>query len=602
MKYIRNFSIIAHVDHGKSTFADQLINLCGGQSTKKIKSQILDSMDLERERGITIKSQSVTLNYKSFNNDNYQLNFIDTPGHVDFSYEVSRSLSACEGALLLIDSTQGVEAQTQSNCYTALNMNLVIVPVLSKIDLKSANPKKVIKEIEDIIGIIASDAICCSGKTGVGILDVLERLIHDIPPPQGDQNNPLQALIIDSWFDNYLGVVSLIRIKNGTLKMGDIIKVMSTKKTYTVEKLGIFIPKRVQKECLNCGEVGWLVCSIKEILAVPVGDTITLLNNSASYALPDFKKVKPQPKLYAGLFPVNNSKYNVFCNALKKLSLNDSSIFYEPENSEMLGFGFRCGFLGLLHMDIVKERLKREYNIELITTFPTVLYELLLNTNKIIHIDNPSKLPPINTIKEFREPIVECNILFPKKFLGTMISFCIEKRGIQTNSVYYEKQISLTWEIPMIEVIFDFFDRLKSKSNGYASINYHFKKFKTSDMVRIDILINYKRINALSIILHKSNAIFYCRELVEKIKNLISRHQFDIVVQAAIGKKIIARSTINQLRKNVLAKCYGGDISRKKKLLKKQKAGKKKMKKIGNVLISKEVFFSIFTIGKKSKK
>lgn len=601
MKYIRNFSIIAHIDHGKSTLSDQLIFLCGGKSTKKIQSQMLDSMDLEREKGITIKAQSVTLQYKSLDNKIYQLNFIDTPGHVDFSYEVSRSLSACEGALLLVDSSQGVEAQTQANCYLAMNMNLTIIPILSKTDLKSADPVRVIKEIEEIIGINTSDIVYCSAKTGFGIINVLERLIRDIPAPTGNPTAPLQALIIDSWFDNYVGVVSLIRIKNGTLSKGNKIKVMSTKKVYTVDKLGIFIPKRVEKERLNCGEVGWLICSIKEILAVPIGDTITLNNPSAISALPNLKKVKPNPKIYAGLFPINSYDYDAFCKALNKLSLNDSSLFFEPENSDVLGFGFRCGFLGLLHMEIVQERLEREYDLQLITTAPTVTYELITSSNKQIYIDNPSKILSLNKIKEFREPIVECNILLPSKFLGNIITLCIEKRGVQIDIIYYDRQVSITWEIPMIEVVFDFFDQIKSKSSGYASINYNFKKFQKSHMVCVDILINSHRVDTLSTIIHHSKASFFARKLVEKIKNLISRHQFDIIIQAAIGKKIIARSTVSQLRKNVLAKCYGGDISRKKKLLKKQKEGKKRMKKIGNVLIPPEAFFSILSVGKNSK-
>lgn len=603
MKYIRNFSIIAHIDHGKSTFSDQLIKICGGQSEKKIQSQILDSMDLEREKGITIKAQSVTLQYESINKKKYQLNFIDTPGHVDFSYEVSRSLSACEGALLLVDASQGVEAQTKANCLEAMNMNLVIIPVISKIDLKSADSNRVIQEIKDIIGISVKNVICCSAKTGFGIINVIERLIHDVPEPKGDPNTSLQALVIDSWFDNYLGVVSLIRIKNGTLKKGNKIKIMSTKKIYTVDKLGIFIPKKIDKTVLNCGEVGWLVCSIKEILAIPVGDTITLANNEAIQPLLNFQSVKPSPKIYAGLFPINSNDYNYFYKSISKLSLNDSSIFYEPENSDVLGFGFRCGFLGLLHMEIVKERLEREYNIKLISTLPTVVYEVLTHSNKIIHISNASKIKLLSTnkIKEFREPIVECTILVPHKFLGRIISFCIEKRGIQTNIFYYKRQVSLIWDIPMNEVVFDFFDRIKSKSSGYASVNYNFKKFQKSKIVCIDILVNYNRIEALSMLLHESKSKIFARKLVEKIKSFIPRHQFDVIIQAAIGKKIIVRDKINQLRKNVVAKCYGGDISRKKKLLKKQKEGKKKMKKIGNIYIPQKAFFSILSVDKIKK-
>lgn len=598
MKNIRNFSIIAHIDHGKSTFADQLIKICGGISSKKINSQILDSMDLERERGITIKSQSVTLNYKSLNGQTYQLNFIDTPGHVDFSYEVSRSLYACEGAVLLIDSTQGVEAQTQANCYMAINMNLSIVSILSKIDLPSSNVKRIIKEVKEIIGIPIKQSVCCSAKTGFGMIEAIEHLIKNIPPPKGDPLGPLKALIIDSWFDNYHGVVSLIRIKNGTLKIGDKIKIMSNNKVYNVEKLGVFIPKKINRNVLNCGEVGWLICSIKNVLGAPIGDTITLVNNCAFEPLPNFKKIKPQPKIFAGLFPLNNNDYSSFSKALKKLSLNDSSIFFEPENSEVLGFGFRCGFLGILHMEIVKERLEREYNIKLIITSPTVIYELKTINNEIIYIDNPSKIKNIKYIKEFREPILECKILIPHKFLGSVIKLCIEKRGIQTNIHYYEKQVYIHWEIPMMEIVFDFFNRLKSNTNGYASINYIFKCFKPSEMLCVDILINHNKVDALSLILHKKNARNNAIKLVEKIKKLIPRHQFDIIIQASIKNKIVARATINQLRKNVLAKCYGGDVSRKKKLLQKQKKGKKRMKKIGNVLIPQEVFFSIFKIEK----
>lgn len=597
-KYIRNFSIIAHIDHGKSTFADQLIKLCGGLNNTKIKNQILDSMDLERERGITIKSQSVTLQYKSTNNKIYQLNFIDTPGHVDFTYEVSRSLYACEGALLLVDSTQGVEAQTQANCQIAMKMNLKIIPVISKIDLPFSQPKIVFKEIQDIIGITIQELISCSAKTGYGITNVLEYLINHIPPPSGSKKNPLQALIIDSWFDKYHGVISLVRIKNGILKKGMKIKIMSNNKIYTVDRLGIFTPKKIDCNQLNCGEVGWLNCSIKDIAGAPVGDTIISLNNPASLPLPNFKKVKPQPQLYAGLFPINTNDYKSFCKALKKLSLNDSSIFYEPENSDVLGFGFRCGFLGLLHMDIVKERIEREYNIELIVTAPTVIYQIKTICNKIIYIDNPKKIPSSKKIKEFLEPILECHILLPHQFVGKIIKLCIEKRGRQINIIYYEKQVSLLWEIPMIEVVFDFFDRLKSLSHGYASINHHFKHFQKSNMVCVNILINKNRVDALSTILHKCNANFYSQNLLKKIKNIIPRQNFDIIIQASINNKIIARETIKTLRKNVLAKCYGGDISRKKKLLKKQKEGKKRMKKIGNVNVPKELFFSILSIKK----
>ena len=596
MKNIRNFSIIAHIDHGKSTLSDRLIQTCGGLSDREMAEQVLDSMDLERERGITIKAQSVTLNYKAKDGETYQLNFIDTPGHVDFSYEVSRSLAACEGALLVVDAGQGVEAQTLANCYTAIEMNLEVVPILNKIDLPAAEPERVAEEIEDIVGIDAIDAVRCSAKTGLGIDDVLEEIVAKIPAPEGAPNAPLQALIIDSWFDNYLGVVSLVRIKNGTLRKGDKIKVMSTGLSYNVDRLGIFTPKQVDTTVLNCGEVGWVVCAIKDILGAPVGDTLTQHNNPANSVLPGFKKVKPQ--VYAGLFPISSDDYEAFRDALSKLSLNDASLFYEPENSTALGFGFRCGFLGLLHMEIIQERLEREYDLDLITTAPTVVYEVELTNGEVLYVDSPSKLPPLNNIAEIREPIAECNMLLPQPYLGNVITLCVEKRGVQTHMVYHGNQVALTYEIPMGEVVLDFFDRLKSTSRGYASLDYGFKRFQAADMVRVDIMINGERVDALALIVHKDNAPYRGRELVEKMRELIPRQQFDIAIQAAIGNHIIARSTVKQLRKNVLAKCYGGDVSRKKKLLQKQKEGKKRMKQLGNVEVPQEAFLAILHVGK----
>ncbi|MFS1563043.1 MAG: translation elongation factor 4 [Candidatus Arsenophonus phytopathogenicus] len=596
MKHIRNFSIIAHIDHGKSTLSDRIIQICGGLSDREMAAQVLDSMDLERERGITIKAQSVTLNYKASDGETYQLNFIDTPGHVDFSYEVSRSLAACEGALLVVDAGQGVEAQTLANCYTAIEMDLEVVPVLNKIDLPAAEPHRVAKEIEDIVGIDAHDAVRCSAKTGLGVQDVIERLVKEIPPPEGDLAVPLQALIIDSWFDNYLGVVSLVRIKNGTLCKGDKIKVMSSGQLYNVDRLGIFTPKRIDRQQLNCGEVGWLVCAIKDIHGAPVGDTLTGARHSAIQALPGFKKVKPQ--VYAGLFPISSDDYEAFREALAKLSLNDASLFYEPESSTALGFGFRCGFLGLLHMEIIQERLEREYDLDLITTAPTVIYEVELTNGDVIYVDGPSKLPALNNINELREPIAECNMLMPKEYLGNVITFCVEKRGVQTNMVYHGSQVALTYEIPMAEVVLDFFDRLKSTSRGYASLDYGFVRFQAADMVRVDVLINGERLDALALITHRANASYRGRALVDKMKDLIPRQQFDIAIQAAIGTHIIARSTVKQLRKNVLAKCYGGDVSRKKKLLQKQKEGKKRMKQLGNVELPQEAFLAILHVGK----
>lgn len=596
MKHIRNFSIIAHIDHGKSTLSDRLIQVCGGLSDREMAEQVLDSMELERERGITIKAQSVTLDYKAQDGETYQLNFIDTPGHVDFSYEVSRSLAACEGALLVVDAGQGVEAQTLANCYTAIEMDLEVVPILNKIDLPAAEPERVAEEIEDIVGIDAIDAVRCSAKTGLGVDDVLEKIVSAIPAPEGDLEAPLQALIIDSWFDNYLGVVSLVRIKHGKLKKNDKIKVMSTGQVWGVDRLGIFTPKQIDTTELNTGEVGWVVCGIKDILGAPVGDTLTLAKNGAEKALPGFKKVKPQ--VYAGLFPVSSDDYEAFRDALGKLSLNDASLFYEPENSAALGFGFRCGFLGMLHMEIIQERLEREYDLDLITTAPTVVYEVLTTSKQTIYVDSPAKLPAVNDVAEIREPIARCNILVPADYLGNVITLCIEKRGTQVDMVYHGNQVALTYDIPMAEVVLDFFDRLKSTSRGYASLDYGFQRFEESNMVRVDVLLNGDKVDALAIITHKDQSQTRGRQLVEKMKEFIPRQMFDIAIQAAIGNHIIARSTVKQLRKNVLAKCYGGDVSRKKKLLKKQKEGKKRMKQIGNVELPQEAFLAILHVGK----
>ena len=570
MKNIRNFSIIAHIDHGKSTLSDRLIQMCGGLTAREMQEQVLDSMDIERERGITIKAQSVTLDYKAQNGEHYELNFIDTPGHVDFAYEVSRSLAACEGALLVVDAGQGVEAQTLANCYQAIDLNLEVVPVLNKIDLPAAEPERVAQEIEDIVGIDASDAVRCSAKTGFGVDQLLEQIVHRIPAPQGDPDGPLQALIIDSWFDDYLGVVSLVRIKQGHLRCGDKIKVMSTGVVWGVDRLGVFTPKRVDRDELLCGEVGWVVCGIKTIHGAPVGDTLTNAKDGVDTPLPGFQKVKPQ--VYAGLFPVSTDDYDAFREALDKLSLNDASLFFEPETSKALGFGFRCGFLGMLHMEIIQERLEREYNLDLITTAPTVVYEILLTNGEIIKIDSPAALPPVSNIAEIREPIAECHILTPAEYVGNVMTLCQEKRGIQTNMVYHGNQVAITYEIPMAEVVLDFFDRLKSTSRGYASLDYGFKRFQVANMVRMDILISNERIDALAVITHKDNSMAKGRLLVEKMKELIPRQMFDIAIQAAIGNQIIARSTVKALRKDVLAKCYGGDITRKRKLLEKQKA------------------------------
>lgn len=597
MEHIRNFSIIAHIDHGKSTLADRFIEVCGGLSAREMTAQVLDSLDIERERGITIKAQSVALNYTARNGKRYLLNFIDTPGHVDFSYEVSRSLAACEGALLVVDASQGVEAQTLAVCYTAVEQGLEVVPVLNKVDLPQADAARVIQEIEEIIGIAAQDALLVSAKTGLGVQDLLEALIERIPPPVGDVNLPLQALIIDSWFDAYLGVVSLVRIKNGMLRKGDRITVMSTGKSHEVTMLGIFTPKRTPTELLNTGEVGFVVAGIKEIDGAPVGDTLTLTKNPAIDALPGFKKVRPQ--VYAGMFPVNAEDFEAFREALSKLRLNDAALFYEPESSEALGFGFRCGFLGLLHMEIIQQRLEREYDLDLITTAPTVVYEVLNNQNEILLVENPTKLPAINTIAEIREPIVEANILVPQAYLGNVISMCVARRGVQTKLLYVGQQVAVTYEMPMAEVVMDLFDRLKSATRGYASLDYSFVKFKTANLVKLDVLINNDKVDALALIVHKDSAQSKGRELVDKLRELIPRQMFDVAIQAAIGAHIVARETVKALRKNVLAKCYGGDISRKRKLLEKQKAGKKRMKQVGSVEIPQEAFLAVLKIGKK---
>lgn len=596
MKHIRNFSIIAHIDHGKSTLADRFIQRCGGLSEREMSAQVLDSMDIERERGITIKAQCVSLNYTAKDGQTYLLNFIDTPGHVDFSYEVSRSLAACEGALLVVDASQGVEAQTVANCYTAIEQNLEVVPVLNKIDLPQAEPERVKHEIEDIIGIEARNAVETSAKAGIGIDEALEAMVARIPPPVGDPDAPLQALIIDSWFDSYLGVVSLVRIKNGTLTKNDKIKVMSTGKTYEIGSMGIFTPKRTEQKVLKAGEVGYVVAGVKDIQGAPVGDTLTHASNGSTEQLPGFKKVQPQ--VYAGLFPVDSSDYEDFREALSKLCLNDASLVYEPEVSAALGFGFRCGFLGLLHMEIVQERLEREYNLDLITTPPTVIYELVLNDGVIKHVSNPSDLPEANKITEFREPIALVNILVPQEYLGNVITLCTEKRGVQKRMHYTGQQVTLAYEIPMNEVVLDFFDRLKSCSRGFASLDYQFLRFEPSDLVKLDVLINGETVDALSLIIYRGISVSRGRLLASKMKELIPRQMFDVAIQAAIGKEVIARTNVKALRKNVIAKCYGGDISRKRKLLEKQKKGKKRMKSIGRVDIPQEAFLAVLKVEK----
>lgn len=595
-KHIRNFSIIAHIDHGKSTLADRFIQICGGLSDREMEAQVLDSMDLERERGITIKAQSVTLDYKASDGETYQLNFIDTPGHVDFSYEVSRSLAACEGALLVVDAAQGVEAQSVANCYTALEQGLEVVPVLNKIDLPSAEPERVMAEIEDVIGIPADEALKISAKTGIGVESVLDQLIQKIPAPSGDENAPLQALIIDSWFDNYLGVVSLVRIVNGSLRKKQKITVMSTGKSFPVDKLGVYTPKQLEKQVLNAGEVGFVVAGIKDIFGAPVGDTITATDNPASEALPGFEKV--QPRVFAGLYPVSSDDFGDMRDALDKLRLNDSALNYEPETSQALGFGFRCGFLGMLHMEIVQERLEREYDIDLITTAPTVVYEVETHGGEVVMVDNPAKLPDVGTIVEIREPIILANILVPQAYLGNVINLCIEKRGVQKNMQYASSQVSLSYELPMSEVVLDFFDRLKSVSRGYASFDYEFLRFEPAPLVKLDVLINGDKVDALSIIVHRDLSQNRGRDLVEKMKDLIPRQMYEVAIQAAIGAKVIARSTVKAMRKNVTAKCYGGDITRKKKLLEKQKAGKKRMKQVGSIEIPQEAFLAVLQVNK----
>lgn len=594
LSHIRNFSIIAHIDHGKSTLADRFIQMCGGLADREMAAQVLDSMDLERERGITIKAQSVTLAYTAKSGKTYQLNFIDTPGHVDFSYEVSRSLAACEGALLVVDAGQGVEAQSVANCYTAIEQGLEVIPVLNKMDLPQADPERVAQEIEDIIGLDATDAARCSAKSGVGVEDVLERLVEAIPCPQGNIDAPLQALIIDSWFDNYLGVVSLVRVKHGCIKAKDKIIAKSIGKAHVVDNVGVFNPKRQDTATLKAGEVGYVVAGIKDILGAPVGDTLTHSHTADVKALPGFKKVKPQ--VYAGLFPVSADDYESFRDALSKLTLNDASLFYEPESSEALGFGFRCGFLGMLHMEIIQERLEREYDLDLITTAPTVVYEVEQADGKVVMVDNPSKLPDIGLIQEMREPIVQANILVPQQYLGAVINLCVEKRGVQKDLQYMGLQVSVCYELPMNEVVLDFFDRLKSVSRGYASLDYSFLRFQPARLVRLDVLINGDRVDALALIVHRDNAHYRGRALVEKMQELIPRQMFDVAIQAAIGGQIIARSTVKALRKNVTAKCYGGDITRKKKLLEKQKAGKKRMKQVGRVEIPQDAFLAVLKV------
>ncbi len=595
MENIRNFSIIAHIDHGKSTLADRIIHLCGGLSDREMESQVLDSMDLERERGITIKAQTAALSYKARDGKVYALNLIDTPGHVDFSYEVSRSLSACEGALLVVDASQGVEAQTVANCYTAIDLGVEVVPVLNKIDLPAANPENAISEIEDVIGIDAHDAVRASAKTGEGVQDILEMMIARVPAPKGDPAAPLQALIIDSWFDNYVGVVMLVRMVNGTIKPKDKILLMSTGAAYPVEHVGVFTPKSKNLESLSAGQVGFVIAGIKELTAAKVGDTITHAGHAAAKApLPGFREIKPQ--VFAGLYPVESNQYDALRDALDKLKLNDASLHYEPEVSQALGFGFRCGFLGLLHMDIVQERLEREYGMDLITTAPTVVYQVLMRDGTVIDVDNPSKMPEPSKIEEIREPIVTVTLFMPQEYVGSVITLCTGKRGVQTAMHYHGRQVNLTYDIPMNEIVLDFFDKLKSVSRGYASMDYDFKEYRASDVVKLDVLINGDRVDTLSVIVHRANSQSKGRELASKLRELIPRQMYDVAIQAAIGSNIIARENIKALRKNVLAKCYGGDISRKRKLLEKQKAGKKRMKQVGTVEIPQEAFLAILQV------
>jgi GTP-binding protein LepA len=596
MRHIRNFSIIAHIDHGKSTLADRFIQRCGGLSDREMESQVLDSMDLERERGITIKAQTAALNYKALDGQTYQLNLIDTPGHVDFSYEVSRSLAACEGALLVVDASQGVEAQTVANCYTAIEQGVEVVPVLNKMDLPQVEPERVAAEIEDIIGIPAKDAVRVSAKSGEGITEVLEAVVNLMPPPKGDPEAPLKALIIDSWFDNYVGVVMLVRVVDGVLKPKDRILLMSTAGQFLCEQVGVFTPKSQAREKLSAGEVGFIIAGIKELQAAKVGDTVTLAGRPAAEPLPGFKEIKPQ--VFAGLYPVESNEYEALRDALEKLHLNDSSLRFEPESSQALGFGFRCGFLGLLHMDIVQERLEREYGMSLITTAPTVVYQVALRDGTVLEIENPSRLPDVSQIAEIREPMITASILVPSDYVGPVMTLCTEKRGAQKNMQYLGRQVMLTYELPLNEVVMDFFDRLKSVSRGYASLDYDFLEYRAGDLVRLDILINSERVDALSLIVHRANAQYRGRDVAERMRKLIPRQMFDIAIQAAIGAHIIARETVKALRKNVLAKCYGGDITRKKKLLEKQKAGKKRMKQVGTVEIPQEAFLAILQVDK----
>ncbi len=594
LSHIRNFSIIAHIDHGKSTLADRFIQHCGGLSDREMEAQVLDSMDLERERGITIKAQSVTLNYTARSGEVYQLNFIDTPGHVDFSYEVSRSLAACEGALLVVDAGQGVEAQSVANCYTAIEQGLEVLPILNKMDLPQAEPERVQNEIEEIIGIEASEAVPVSAKTGMGIEDVLEYLVEHIPAPEGDREKPLQALIIDSWFDNYLGVVSLVRVKHGTLKKRDKFMVKSTGKLHQADMVGVFTPRRTVTDQLQAGEVGFIVAGIKDIKGAPVGDTVIAANAADTGALPGFQEVKPQ--VYAGIFTINADDYEDFRDALGKLTLNDASLFYEPETSDALGFGFRCGFLGMLHMEIIQERLEREYDLDLITTAPTVIYEVVKKSGDVVNVDNPSKLPDLGDIESMREPIARCTILTPQDYLGAVITLCVEKRGVQVDLQFLGQQVQVIYDIPMAEVVLDFFDRLKSASRGYASLDYGFDRFETAPLAKLDVLINGDRVDALSVIVHRDHIQSRGRVLTEKMKELIPRQMFDVAIQAAVGGKIVARQTVKALRKNVTAKCYGGDVTRKKKLLEKQKAGKKRMKQVGNVEIPQTAFLAVLQV------
>jgi GTP-binding protein LepA len=594
---IRNFSIIAHIDHGKSTLADRLIQQCGGLSDREMEAQVLDSMDLEKERGITIKAQTAALTYKAQDGQTYRLNLIDTPGHVDFSYEVSRSLSACEGALLVVDASQGVEAQTVANCYTAIDLGVEVIPVLNKIDLPAADPDRVAEEIADIVGIDASDAVRASAKTGIGIPEILEVVVKQVPPPRGDEDAPLKALIIDSWFDNYVGVVMLVRVVDGVLKPKDKIRFMASGAQHLTEHVGVFTPKSVDRPQLSAGEVGFVIAGIKELKSAQVGDTITLVERPASEPLPGFKKVQSQ--VFAGLYPVESHDFEALRDALTKLQLNDAALQFEPEVSQALGFGFRCGFLGLLHMDIVQERLEREYDMDLITTAPTVVYEVLMKDGTLINVENPFKLPELSKIEEIREPIITATIFVPEEYVGNVITLCNQKRGMQVNMQYHGKQVMLVYDLPMNEVVMDFFDKLKSTSRGYASLDYEFKEYRPGDLVKLDILVNNEKVDALSLIVHRATSVYRGRELASKMRELIPRQMFDVAVQAAIGANIIARENVKALRKNVLAKCYGGDITRKKKLLEKQKAGKRRMKQVGNVEIPQEAFLAILQVSDK---